>query len=446
MNLNAGAEFERADSDASCSLAPSGPSVCSDPVFDQLLSEAQWPEPEPAAIGRLQSFITTALADSQGNAASVEPLSSSSRHFTRLRSLTLATALAAALLVAFLAGRWTSPDTADGVAATKNADEPSDSGQTRPKGVGAALAQPAPANRSSDAGNMASTDVPDANNPTVSESQEKLQPKPDPLNEKRRRLTQRERMQQQLESVLACLEEEREVDASCCQSLMPRRAEFEFLLGEMIRSATGQRQTAAVTALGFVGTDGSVPILLQSDLKGDLRNAAIEAAKRCSSEQMLAGLVMQKGDPLLRKEFLTELAHRTTPQAALAWLHLIRTVETREPALQVVDELSPALIERLFTELDAPLIDDRLAAILSLGRRADEQTLKRTTRLCQQYPGRWEPVAILMWNGSEPAVKTLMNLQKDVERYAVLQTATVQLESFVGASSMDLKTEISRQH
>lgn len=435
MTTNSRAEFEPPDSDESCSLAPSGPSACSDSVLDQLLSEAKWPEPDTEAISRLESIVTTALAESMQNVAPAELKRAGLRRRTGLRSLTLATALAAGLLFAFLAGRWTSPDVVDGVAATKIVEQPSDSGQTPPNAVETSPTQPAATNDPSPSNSMAAVDLQNPKHPTESNPSETLVPKADPLTEKRRRLTQRERMQQQLDAVLLCLEEDGRVDASCCESLMPRRAEFAFLLGEMIRNTTGQRQTAAVTALGFIGTDGSVPMLLQSSATGDLRTAAIEAAKRCSSEQMLAALVLQKGDQSLRAEFLVELAHRTTPQAATAWLHLMRSPESRELCLQTVDELSPALIDVLFAELDAPLIDDRMAAILSLGRRADEPTLKRVTRLCQQYHWRWEPVAILMWNGSESAMKTLTDLQKIAERYAVLQTASVQLESFGGRYS-----------
>ena len=150
---------------------------------------------------------------------------------------------------------------------------------------------------------------------------------------------------------------------------------------------------------------------------------------------MLAALVVQGGDAATRKELLIELAHRKTPQAALIWLHLVRTPACRDLCLQVVDELSPELVDLLFAELDAPVIDDRLAAIQSLGRRGDDTTFRRTEFLCQNFPHRWEPVAILMWNGSEPAIGLLTRLQKNPERYAVIQTAAIQLKTATGAVS-----------
>ncbi len=422
MTTNPPEQFERSDD-------------ANDPLLDRLLSEAEWPRPDAGAIRRLESFVTTALADSRTNTAPAKRHSATPGRRDGLRSLMLATAITAAMVLAFVAGRWTTPDVAGGAASADNGKRPADGSNARAMRVETVQPELVPDQDAVLSRGMAADDVPYSQVPTAMDQRENLQPKPDPLTEKRSRLTQRERMRQQLDSVLACLEEDSEIDPVCCQSLMPRRAEFEFMLSEVIRSTTGQRQTAAVTAMGFVGTDGSVPMLLGSSATGDLRTAAIEAAKRCSSEQMLAGLVLQKGDASLRKEFLTELAHRSTPQAAQAWLYLVRTPASCELCLELVDELSPALIEALIAELDASLIDDRMAAILSLGRRADEQTLKRMTTLCQQFPGRWEPVAILMWNGSEPALKSLTAMQKDAERYAVLRTAAVQLESYVGKTS-----------
>ena len=194
-------------------------------------------------------------------------------------------------------------------------------------------------------------------------------------------------------------------------------------------------RAAAIAAMGFVGSDGTVPLLLEIAEKPDLRTTAVQSVKRVSSEQMLAALVVQGGDAATRKELLIELAHRKTPQAAFIWMHLVRTPDCRDLCLQVVDELSPELIDLLFAELDAPVIDDRLAAIQLLGSRCDESTFRRTELLCQNFPHRWEPVAILMWNGSETAMGFLARLQKNPERYAVIQTAAIQMKAATGAGS-----------
>jgi hypothetical protein len=157
----------------------------------------------------------------------------------------------------------------------------------------------------------------------------KLTPSADPVSAKRKRLSQRDKMKQQLDSVLACLEEGQKAE-TCCQTLLPRKAQFEYLLTEIVRTATGQRQTAAIAAMGFVGSDGTVPLLLEIAEKPDLRTTAVQSVKRASSEQMLAALVLQGGDVATRKELLIELAHRKTPQAAFIWLHLVRTPDCRD--------------------------------------------------------------------------------------------------------------------
>lgn len=418
---------------------PSDPESTQDSDLNQLLSEARWPEPDAQTLGRLQSVVDSVLADSGDSGvdekkrfAMLAP--SPSRGGGRLRIPALATAVAIALLIAFLAGRWTSQDRRGSIAGALPTDQKSNVPNS-PGSVEALPESPVPDLPAAMISNVAAADSPEPKESLSSVESKTLQPQPDPLSEKRRRLTQRETMQLQLESVLACLEAGEKVDASCCQTLMPRRAEFEYLLAEMIRNTTGQRQLAAVTALGFVGTDGSVPGLLQSASSESLRSAALEAVKRCSSEKMLAALVLQSGNTIVAEEYVKELAHRSTPQAAFPWLHLVRRPESRELCLRNADDLSPALVNMLFSELDAPVIDDRMAAIVSLGRRADEPTLKRATELCWQYPLRWEPAAILIWNGSQAAMKTLTVLQQTPERYAALQTASIQLKAFIGQPS-----------
>ena len=400
-----------------------------DAELDLLLSEAKWPEADAETLMRLSALTTTALqASGEDLAMTVKPLIAIKSD--RQNPWVVIAVSIAAIVLAFFAGRWTTPsDRQNEIVARPQKLNPSKVVETT-----AVPEQMTPSGDTEDKKSVAPfmSDTPKeslANNQSG-----KLTPTADPVSAKRKRLSQRDKMKQQLDSVLACLEEGQKAEA-CCQTLLPRKAQFEYLLAEVVRTATGQRQTAAVAAMGFVGSDGTVPLLLEIAEKPDLRTTAVESVKRASSEQMLAALVVQGGDAAARKELLIELAHRKTPQAAFIWLHLVRTPDCRDLCLQVVDELSPELVDLLFAELDAPVIDDRLAAIQSLGRRGDESTFKRTELLCQNFPHRWEPVAILMWNGSETAMGFLARLQKNPERYAVIQTAAIQLKTATGAGS-----------
>ena len=461
--------------------------LADDVQLDALLLQARWPEAEAAVLARLQKSIAAGLLDYPVIIEAAQTIDSMEAPVPDNKSITmrtdsgrsgrgsvwmLLTSTLAVAVLAFFAGRWSSSnnqltqDTAspplhsqpsaisgqpsespgrlpgatpsNGVDASRLAD--SDNKQMNREPLDPSFHQPAQSTSQPPAGHPQSTDLqsPDqmlAETQPAAMENSTLQPEPDPLNNKRHRLTQREKMQLQLESVLTCLARQEKVDPSCCRSLLPRRAEFEYMLGEVIRNATGQRQLAAVTAIGFIGTDGSVPGLLRTSATDELRVAAVEAAKRCASEQMLAGLILQTGDAKLQLEFLTELAQRNTDRAVLAWLHLMRSPATRNLCQQAADRLSPTMIDAMFVNLDAPLLDDRIAAIQTLGWRTDLPTQNRILRTLQQFPNRWEPVAILMWNGSEPALKTLVNLQRNPEQFAVLQTAAIQLEAAVGGTS-----------
>ena len=400
-----------------------------DAELDLLLSEAKWPEADAETLMRFSALTTTALQESG------EDLATTNRPFTEVKSrqpkrwMVIALSIAG-MVLAFLAGRWTTQsDRQNDIVAKPQELNPSKVTVTT-----AVPEQMAPSGDTENKKSVTSFMVDTPKGSLASNQDGKLTPTADPVSAKRKRLSQRDKMKQQLDSVLACLEEGQKAEA-CCQTLLPRKAQFEYLLAEIVRTATGQRQTAAIAAMGCVGSDGTVPLLLEIAEKPDLRTTAVQSVKRASSEQMLAALVVQGGDVSTRKELLIELAHRKTPQAAFIWMHLVRTPDCRDFCLQVVDELSPELVDLLFAELDAPVIDDRLAAIQSLGRRGDESTFKRTELLCQNFPHRWEPVAILMWNGSETAMGFLARLQKNPERYAVIQTAAIQLKTATGAGS-----------
>lgn len=255
----------------------------------------------------------------------------------------------------------------------------------------------------------------------------------------------REQYQTQLKSVLACLEEqqvrvpgagapESQSVLQCVLPLMEKREEFEYLLWETIRTTTGQQRLTALTAVGYVGTQRSVPLLMSTTSDTDLRGVALEALKRCADEATITGFVLQQRDDELSREFCAVLAGRKTDSAAQAWIHLVQNPSRRSHCLQAADELSDELVERFFQMLDSSLAADRIAAAVSLGSRTDPQTRKRLVGLIEAFPHRWEPVAALMWNGSPESMRVLQQLQGDTTRFAVLQTASVQLTAFVGQS------------
>lgn len=437
--------------------------------LDQLLKLAVWPEPGPETIARLESTVRSAMNEAQ-ESAELPSTVTFSRSATSVRnpgtrgaqqsagsSFVTVTVIAASMLAAFWCGRWTGvrqrphqPGISLPTAATDDRDR--DSGGLASAASNGDSTLMKPADDVTSRSKLAMAPLDGTSQPQVSADVATMSPTPktpvpeigghgaatpvaDPLMSRRSRLSEREQLQRKLDSVLTCLEKEQSAGAVCCRELLPNRAQFEFLLAEVMQNATGQRRLAAVTAMGFVGTDRSVPMLVQSATAAELRTASIAAVKRCASENMLAGLILQGGDRQVMAELAKELAGRTSRQAATVWLHLVRTPASRDLCLELTDELSEPIVSQLFQDLDAPLMDDRLAAILTLGRRSDQATLERVLGLCRQFPSRWEPVAILMWNGSETSLKSLAVIQRNPERFAVLESAAIQLKSFVGPTS-----------
>ncbi|MBL8816512.1 MAG: hypothetical protein JNL58_10815 [Planctomyces sp.] len=443
----------------------------SDSRLNELLSAAEWPEIPGDAVTRLRALCKespeqSSVVDKPAAAVTAGRQSTDFRSAADLRSVADVyrrnwiswIVTAGVIAAAFVAGQWfearrssrqvvRQPEVES--PAVVSQDSPATEQTTEnPANVGIEAAPSEMMPREDSSTDMVAETPSDAGVP------EKLIPTPEEAfgsggKHRSRRDKLREQYQTQLKSVLACLEEQQLKEHNseglqagagntsadlCLRPLMEKREEFEYLLWEMIRTTTGQQRLTALTAIGYVGTPKSVPLLMSTTSDADLRGVALEALKRCADEATITGFVLQQRDDELSREFCAVLASRQTDSAAQAWIHLVQNPSRRSHCLQAADELSEELVERFFQMLDSSLAADRIAAAVSLGSRTDPQTRKRLVGLIQAFPHRWEPVAALMWNGSPESMRVLQQLQGDTTRFAVLQTASVQLTAFVGQS------------
>jgi hypothetical protein len=426
------------------------PAEVSDEVLDAMLNRAQWPQVSATVIERLQSVFDAAVDDSvpQPLVTSVRPVNEiiSSRN-VRLQYI----AAMVLMLMAFLAGRWSveqfgsrqtegaasNPSLAELTLDGVSPGQISTTESVVQNSVDAALRSVVAVENGGDSSSSGMPESGMSSGVSVTElPMPVMDEMPDDASRKRRR-PNRVSYREQLDAVLTCLAEQEAADVGCVQPLLLRRSEFEYLLWEVIQNSTGQKQLTALTAMGFVGSRRSVPLLMKTSASNDqaLRAAAIAALKRCADEQTLAGFVLQQQRPELAFEFAAELANRRSEMALQTWFQLVQNPASRMTCLRVSDDLNPELVEMLFAALDASLVADRVSAAISLGSRTDKQTQQRLRGLVQQFPLRWEPVAALIWNGSSEAMQLLSQLQQDQQRFAVLQTAAVQLSAYTKQTS-----------
>lgn len=410
-----------------------------DAALDELLQSVRWREPDAESVGRLQTLWDQQSAAGGDRPARTTPPPADRRDQRGLRGLrglqVLATAVA--IVLAWFAGRWSVMDQNAGSEVTRTdrgaATAESDDQPAFPADSGTASDSEASASSGmADAGpDEEGTDSLMAENPSSASGARTLVPEPIPDRKRRRALRSRAAaLRDSVESVLACIEEQDDVDGSCVEPLLKWRRESEYLLWQVVQNATGQRRLAAVTAIGFVGTSDSVPGLVHSLEDEELRDGALTALQRCADEESLVPFIQQRQDRETAERFLQELIRRPPRKSQPVFLRLVMQPESRALCLAAADDLTAEAVELTVAALESSVVKERIAAAAILGSRTDPRTFARIVSLLRQHPNRWEPVAALMWNGSPPAMTILQQMQRNPESSAVLQTAVVQLQSF----------------
>jgi hypothetical protein len=98
------------------------------------------------------------------------------------------------------------------------------------------------------------------------------------------------------------------------QPLMARQAVFERRMLARFSTFLGERETAAVELLGWLGSETSLPLLRHERYKPSAHVAAVRALIQLADDRMLARLERQEWDADLREEIAAELRSRNDRQ------------------------------------------------------------------------------------------------------------------------------------
>ncbi len=98
--------------------------------------------------------------------------------------------------------------------------------------------------------------------------------------------------------------------AELIQSLVPDRTECERCLLERFHSLGAQQQSAAIEVLGCIGSEASVPLLLQLTGRPRSHVQAVRSLLKIADTATLARLALKECDPDLREEITAALRTR----------------------------------------------------------------------------------------------------------------------------------------
>ena len=96
--------------------------------------------------------------------------------------------------------------------------------------------------------------------------------------------------------------------------LVARRSEFEQRLLERFSTFLGERESAAIELLGYLGSETSLPLLSRERLKPSTHAAAVRALLNLADSETLAQLERQEWDAGLRQEIAAVLQSRDDRQ------------------------------------------------------------------------------------------------------------------------------------
>lgn len=186
------------------------------------------------------------------------------------------------------------------------------------------------------------------------------------------------------------------------------------------RAGPADRSAAAVKVLVEVGTERSLPILLEAMGEASLRGVVEAGVARLADPQSLARLARAEKDPSTRRRWIAALLERDPVVALPPFMWFVSDDadrELREEALAVIRGMSHPPVEALTAMLDDRSMDRRFAAACVLGRVADRATLEGVIGLLDRPDRRREALLVLI-HSSDPMAKRVVALASRDARLA----------------------------
>ena len=348
----------------------------SDPL-DRILGGARWPEPHPASLSRLEK---------QWRAISAARLR---------RKYAIWMSAAAAVLVIGVSTWWLRPQPANDGKPTVAIDNEAQRANHSLAGQQKRLPSQ---NRTGD-NNLPKTALPETVVESVSRPPTVYEVLAFHAIERKKALsTASQPNDKLLTETLDQMTGERSGEelAELSKPLMSSRSYFESRLLEMVRRATGDRLSATVQLLGQIGSETSVPTLIELSRRPETRVVAVQGLSRLGDFALLSQLAAVENDAELQQLLLAELLSRGDAQSVSSYLDFVASRSMHEAALAATDRVTNPPIEVLFQFMESHEYAKRFAAARALGRIDGPIVAKRLIALVAGSQRRQEAVVALL--------------------------------------------------
>jgi HEAT repeat protein len=202
----------------------------------------------------------------------------------------------------------------------------------------------------------------------------------------------------------------------------------ERLLWKIVRQSDRERRLGAARLLSRIGSPRSLPVLMELAADPAIHEAAMLGLGRLAADHDLARWASIERDAALRRQLLSMLLARNTPDAVGLYLAFVNEAGSRSEALGVIAEMENPPAELLLGYLESPQQPVRLAAALALSRVPDPAVVER---VCASVAGisRREALIALLLSSSEKATGCLNEARENLYLVASVRAAEQQLDS-----------------
>lgn len=207
------------------------------------------------------------------------------------------------------------------------------------------------------------------------------------------------------------------------------RTAIEQHLLDDIKRRSGAEQLAAIRLLGAIGTDSSLPTLLYLYAVEHTRAAAAASVAELLAPNQLAARIVGEPDPERQRHLLGVLVSHPAPRGLSTYLSFVANPVTSDAALAALDDVADAPVDALFTHLDAPRTDYRLAAARALGRINGPIVSERLATMVARNVHRREALAALMSSGGSEASRFLSGFRQIPSLLSVIRSVELQLRN-----------------
>jgi HEAT repeat protein len=195
-----------------------------------------------------------------------------------------------------------------------------------------------------------------------------------------------------------------------------------------LRSASVEEQRAITWLLSQLGSQRSVPALLDLSKSKEIHAAAVQALAFLADDVTLARLVRDEEEPALQRALAGKLLARSSPQSVALYLDLLSLPSTRPSAVAVLDELSHPPVDVLFAFLNSAEASRQLQAAIVLGRLDGPQITQRLIEQVQWHVNRQEALVALLASSGMEAHRFVTSARNDQTLFAAVNSAEFELQ------------------